>query len=266
MIEVLPDAVAPDLLVLGGQLHLHLAVLSFHVLGQVEACVRVRLPIKLQKTTGKLGQTLTNLGSRPLFLAVIQFWILLISPGPFVFQRYLGGKKKKRLVLSNSLQTRVYFERPSFRKTVMGTKEDSDGTKAFLPARSQSDGLTKSRWATLDVFPHTLHGRERDTSLEVLSKNTSNHPTSRTDNHQRPRQGHVCYQNVQFMPRKKHAKDTTANKIPKGTWQLQALLLSVLLHRKQNSPRPSQRPLSYQARVNPTASNQTMRASEFSSA
>lgn len=49
VIEVLPDAVVPDLLVISGQLHLHLAVFSFHVLGQVEACVRVRLPIKLRK-------------------------------------------------------------------------------------------------------------------------------------------------------------------------------------------------------------------------
>lgn len=68
VIEVLPDAVAPHLLVLGGQLHLHLAVVSFHVLGQVEACVRVRLPIKLQKQR-ELGEKLANLGSKLLIIA-----------------------------------------------------------------------------------------------------------------------------------------------------------------------------------------------------
>lgn len=74
VIEVLPDAVAPDLLVISGQLHLHLAVFSFHVLGQVEARVGVRLPVKLQKKTtnnGELGKKLASLGSKLLILAAI---------------------------------------------------------------------------------------------------------------------------------------------------------------------------------------------------
>lgn len=53
VIELLPNAVSPDLLVhVRGQLHLHLAVVSLHVLGQVEARVRVRLPVELQRGGG----------------------------------------------------------------------------------------------------------------------------------------------------------------------------------------------------------------------
>lgn len=48
VVEVVSHSIAPDLLVhVRRQLHLHLAVVTFHVLGQVETCVGARLPIKL---------------------------------------------------------------------------------------------------------------------------------------------------------------------------------------------------------------------------
>lgn len=49
VVEVFPDAVSPDFLIhVGRQLHLHLAVIALQVLGQVETCVGVGLPIKLE--------------------------------------------------------------------------------------------------------------------------------------------------------------------------------------------------------------------------
>lgn len=53
VIEMLSHAVAPNLLVhVCRQLHLHVAGVPLHVLRQVEACVGVRLPVKLQPSTG----------------------------------------------------------------------------------------------------------------------------------------------------------------------------------------------------------------------
>lgn len=49
MIEVVSHAVSPDFLFhVGRQIHLHLAVIAFHVLGQVETGVGVRLPVELE--------------------------------------------------------------------------------------------------------------------------------------------------------------------------------------------------------------------------
>lgn len=49
VIEVVSNTISPSLLIrVGRRLHLHLAVVSFHVLGQAEARIRVGLPIKLQ--------------------------------------------------------------------------------------------------------------------------------------------------------------------------------------------------------------------------
>lgn len=96
-IEVLPDAVSPDLLVhVRGQLHLHLAVISFHVLGQVEAGVGVRLPVELQTPPTKAGIRGKTAISGPKQLLrptpYSQFWILSTSPGPFWLCGYLEGE------------------------------------------------------------------------------------------------------------------------------------------------------------------------------
>lgn len=94
MIEVLPDAVAPHLLVLGGQLHLHLAVVSFHVLGQVESGVGVRLPIKLQKQR-ELGEKLANLGSKLLIIAAALTILDMVDLAWSISASQVSGRRKQ---------------------------------------------------------------------------------------------------------------------------------------------------------------------------